>query len=338
MTTTLTTCRICGTHAHHPVYEAREMMFGSREVFRYFQCAACNCLQIEEIPEDVGRFYPSNYYSFNLKSPPPKHGALYCWLQKQRCRTALFGKGFKLNTLLKPYVELPTTLFERSGGITLGEIIGKCGLKDFTARFLDVGCGAHSSWLAALTDLGFHDLIGADPFIPADQQYGNIRIFKREVAHIEGKFDLITLHHSLEHIPDQLSLLKAVHARLARGGTCLVRIPIVSSYAWEKYGTNWVELDAPRHLFLHSVDSIADIGRQAGLELYDVVFDSLPFEFYGSEQYARDIPLNDPRSLWVNPDSNLFTPEEKENFKAMTDKVNAEHRGGRAGFYFRSQS
>ena len=80
------------------------------------------------------------------------------------------------------------------------------------------------------------------------------------------------------------------------------------------------------------------MGRQAGFELYAVVYDSLPLEFYGSEQYARDIPLNDPRSLWINPDSDLFTPEEKENFEAMAVKVNAERRGGRAGFYFRAQS
>jgi SAM-dependent methyltransferase len=314
------------------------MMFGSREVFRYFQCTACGCLQADEITADFGRFYPSDYYSFNLTPPPPKHGALHRWLQKQRCRTALFEKGYKLNTLLKPYVELPTALFEKSGGIPPGEILRKCSLKDFSARFLDVGCGAHSKWLAALAGLGFYNLVGVDPFIPADQQHGNIRIFKRELEGIEGTFDLITLHHSLEHISDQLSLLKAVRARLGKGGTCLVRIPIVPSHAWEKYGTNWVELDAPRHLFLHSVGSITDLGRQAGLELYDVVYDSLSFEFYGSEQYARDIPLNDPRSLWINPDSDLFTPEEKENFEAMAVKVNAERRGGRAGFYLRAIS
>lgn len=338
MNTALKVCRICGTHAHHPVYEAREMMFGSREVFHYFQCTACGCLQREEIPENLGQFYPSNYYSFNLENEPSTHGAIYRWLQKQRCRTVLFEKNFKLNELLKPYIKLPTALHERSGGIPPRELLRKCGLQDFSTRFLDVGCGTHSKWLSVLAGLGFHHLVGADPFIPSDQQHGNVHIFKRELKDIEGRFDLITFHHSLEHIPDQHGLLKAAHARLKKGGTCLVRIPTVSSYAWEKYGTNWVELDAPRHLFLHSVDSITRAARQAGLELYDVVYDALPFEFYGSEQYARDIPLNDPRSLWVNPDSDLFTPEEKMHFDSMALKVNAERSGGRAGFYFRAQS
>ena len=338
MSTTLKTCRICRTHEHHSVYDVREMMFGSREVFRYFQCTACGCLQIEDIPEDLGRYYPSDYYSFNQKTEPPKHGVLYRWLQKQRCRTAIFGRGFKLNALVKPYVELPKELFERKGGVATGAVLKKSGINNFSARFLDVGCGSHSRWLEDLSRLGFHNLNGVDPLIDGDQRYDNIQILNQELDHVEGKFDLITFHHSLEHIPHQLETLHAAHARLQEGGTCLIRIPIVSSLVWEKYGVAWVELDAPRHLFLHSVNSITDIARQAGLELYDVVFDSLPFEFYGSEQYARDIPLNDPRSLWVNPDSDLFTPEEKIEFEAMAVKVNAERRGGRAGFYFRAQS
>lgn len=338
MITQLHTCRICGAEAHHSSCDVREMMFGTREVFRYFQCSACGCLQIAGIPDDLSRFYPPNYYSFSLKPKPPRHGALYRWFQKQRCRTALFGMGFKLNALLKPHIELPTALFNQAGGISTGDVLKKCGITDFSARFLDVGCGTYSHWLTHLAGLGFNNLVGADPFIHADQRHGNVHIFKRELQDIEGKFDLITLHHSLEHMPRQLEVLQAARARLKDGGTCLVRIPIVSSLAWEKYGVNWVELDAPRHLYLHSVDSITDIGRRAGLALTDIVYDALPLEFYGSEQYLRDIPLNDPNSLWVNPDSTLFTPQEKAGFDAMATQANAERCGGRAGFYFRAGS
>lgn len=336
MTANLHMCRICGAQDTHPTYDVREMMFGTREIFHYFQCAACGCLQIDEMPEDLSRFYPPDYYSFSLKPNPPKRNALYRWLQKQRCRTAIFGHGFKLNALLKPHIELPTELFETAGGISTGEVLRKIGVKDFSAHFLDVGCGTYSNWLTHLARLGFHNLAGADPFIEADQHDGDIQIFKRELYEIKGEFDLITLNHSLEHMPRQLEVLQAVRARLKKGGTCLVRIPISSSYVWEKYGVNWVELDAPRHLYLHSVDSITETGRRAGLELCEIVFDSQPFEFYGSEQYSRNIPLNDPRSLWMNPDSDLFSPQEKADFDAMATKVNADRVAGRAGFYFRA--
>lgn len=338
MTSVLPTCRICGTQADHPIYNVREMMFGTREAFNYFQCTACGCLQITAPPVNLGQYYPASYYSFALAPEPTEDGILYKWFQKQRCRTAIFGHGYKLNSLLKNYVKFPKALFKREGGITTGEILRKFNLKSFSARFLDVGCGSYSRWLEHLAQLGFRDLTGVDPFIDADRRHGDTRIYKRALTELEGNFDVITFHHSLEHMPQQLEALHAARERLNPGGTCLVRIPIVSSQVWEQYGVNWVELDAPRHLFLHSVVSITKLGKDAGLELFDVVYDSLPFEFYGSEQYAHDIPLTDSRSLWVNPESDLFSAEEKQSFETMALKANAAGRGGRAGFYFRARS
>ena len=53
-------CRICGGSpgARHV---AREMMYGTREAFGYFECSSCGCLQIAEVPADLARFYPADY-------------------------------------------------------------------------------------------------------------------------------------------------------------------------------------------------------------------------------------------------------------------------------------
>ena len=59
-------CRICGNAEDNRTFEVREMMFGTRETFTYFQCAKCGCLQMVEIPSDMSRYYPPEYYSFNL--------------------------------------------------------------------------------------------------------------------------------------------------------------------------------------------------------------------------------------------------------------------------------
>ena len=61
-------CRICDSPGPHPDYVVREMQFGTREEFPYFQCVSCSCLQIVEIPADMGRHYPADYYSY---TPPP---------------------------------------------------------------------------------------------------------------------------------------------------------------------------------------------------------------------------------------------------------------------------
>lgn len=57
-------CRICGNNKNNKIYQVKEMMFGFRDKFDYFQCATCNCLQISEIPCEISKYYPDNYYSF----------------------------------------------------------------------------------------------------------------------------------------------------------------------------------------------------------------------------------------------------------------------------------
>jgi hypothetical protein len=49
-------CRICTSSGDNKLYKAREMFFGTREQFNYFECSNCSTLQIQNIP-DLQRFY-----------------------------------------------------------------------------------------------------------------------------------------------------------------------------------------------------------------------------------------------------------------------------------------
>ena len=46
----MTRCGVCKNESDNTPYTAREMMYGSREEFPYFQCSACSCLQIADVP------------------------------------------------------------------------------------------------------------------------------------------------------------------------------------------------------------------------------------------------------------------------------------------------
>lgn len=58
-------CRICGDEAEHKIYRVKEMFFGTRQEFTYFECDKCQCIQIMEIPEHLDEFYGNKYYSFS---------------------------------------------------------------------------------------------------------------------------------------------------------------------------------------------------------------------------------------------------------------------------------
>ncbi len=66
------TCQICGSSGDFETYNVLEMFMGTKEPFRYFACPVCECLQIETIPDNLGDYYASSYYSYALPdvSPP----------------------------------------------------------------------------------------------------------------------------------------------------------------------------------------------------------------------------------------------------------------------------
>ncbi len=64
------TCRVCGENGEFNSYLAREMMQDKRDEFEYFVCPNCLCLQIGEVPDNLGDYYGEGYYSFAFCENP----------------------------------------------------------------------------------------------------------------------------------------------------------------------------------------------------------------------------------------------------------------------------
>jgi len=198
-----------------------------------------------------------------------------------------------------------------------------------------VGCGS-GDLLFSLHEMGFKNLLGVDPFIANDIEYaGSVKVLKNELQNIEGEWDLIMFHHSFEHIPDPAKTLRTVFELLKHNGQCLIRIPTVTSYAWKYYGVKWVQLDAPRHFYLHSIESMKALADKAGLEMQAVIYDSSSFQFWGSEQYKKDIPLRDERSYELNPRHSIFSRREISSYAKQAEELNKTSQGDQAIFYLR---
>jgi 2-polyprenyl-3-methyl-5-hydroxy-6-metoxy-1,4-benzoquinol methylase len=310
-------CRICGNGEGNRGFVAREMMLGLRDRFHYQECGRCGALQIDQIPADLGRYYAPPYYAFAPLQDVP---ALRRWLSRRLAAHAL-GAPDPVGALVARVRGVPETLRGiRAAGLGLG------------ARVLDVGSGAGQA-LFQLHAWGFRNLLGVDPYIDRDLDYPNgVRVRRAALDAVDGPFDLITFNHSFEHVPDPNATLAAAAARLAPGGWILVRTPVAAA-SWEEYGADWVELDAPRHLHVHTEASMAVLARAVGLEIRRVVGEAYPLEIWGSEQYRRDIPLADPRSHFPGGEGRVFGRREMRAFRRRAAALNRSGRAGRAAFW-----
>lgn len=321
----MTACRICKNRDGNTVHIASEMMLGLDGEFKYTKCTSCGCLQISEVPEDIAKYYPSDYYSYKKRDKKGffKENALKKFFKRQRSFALSGGEGLA-GRLISKVSTLPSYM----------EWV-KYGRVGPDSEILDVGCGA-GAFLLKLRKEGFTRLTGVDPYIEKDIDYGGgVRVYKRELTDMEGSFDFITFHHSFEHMAEPYSVLKEVR-RLLRDNCCLlIRVPIVSSFIWQRYGVNWVQLDAPRHYFLHTVDSMRVLAKEAGFDIERIVFDSSELQLWGSEQYEQGISLVDKRSYSVDRENSIFSREDIEAFKTKAEELNKKDNGDSAAFYLR---
>jgi SAM-dependent methyltransferase len=310
-------CRICGNSQNNSALRVREMMFGFRDEFNYFECSACGCLQIAEVPDNIGRYYPSDYYSFQQAAPD---SVIRRFARIRRDRYTVFGTGLVGKLLSRRY---QNTTLEVLAARRPGQ----------EARILDVGCGS-GGFLRTLGDLGFKKLFGVDPYISSDIAAGPIRILKKTILDLpdSDRFDFILFNHSLEHMWNQEETLAKASRLLTPEGICIVRMPLKTETIWNLYGTDWMQIDAPRHFYVHTVASFRHLSHQAGLVLQDITFDSTERQFWGSEQYRKDIPLEAENSCGVNPKKSMFSAAQIKQFRQRASELNRIGQGDQAAF------
>jgi SAM-dependent methyltransferase len=216
-------------------------------------------------------------------------------------------------------------------------LVRAAGLRSFDDPILDVGSGPVPERLQQLGAAGFRRLEGIDPMLPADAGVPGIPVRRWTIEEVTGRYALVTFHHSFEHVPEPRATMAAAAAILRPGGTVLIRTPVMGSWFWDRFGVSWWELDAPRHLYVHTAASLRHLAAEVGLTLVHVTHESSFLEILASDQIARDIPWRDPRSYWSAPPG-TFGPAAIAEARETARRINEEGRAGRAAFYFRGAS
>lgn len=91
------------------------------------------------------------------------------------------------------------------------------------------------------------------------------------------EFQIITLWHVLEHLPDIDKDIPALLEYLREDGTLFIAVPNFKSYDAQYYGKFWAAYDVPRHVWHFSRSAIEKIFERHGMELVEVkplIFDA----------------------------------------------------------------
>lgn len=177
---------------------------------------------------------------------------------------------------------------------------------------LDIGAGT-GDFLKFASEKGW-EVSGMEPNIKAAALSlkkgiglkASLEEFKQE------KFDVVTLWHVLEHIPDLEKTTELLRNLVKENGWLIIAVPNFKSYDAQHYGKYWAAYDVPRHLWHFSKNSIIRLFK-ADFQLRKVepmIFDSFYVSLL-SEKYKNGKSFS-LKALWIGFKSNLKAKSTKE--------------------------
>lgn len=247
----------------------------SKEVFSLFYNRAYDLLLTDPVPakENLNNYYLSENYISHTDGKRNFFERIY--------------QGIK-RIALRRKVDL---LFKQNN--TVGTLLDiGCGTGDFLVE------AKKSGWATTGYEPNEHAF--------AKAKAKGITLVKKLSELETHTFDVITLWHVLEHIPNLEEQIVELNRLLKPGGKLIVAVPNYKSYDAVYYKEYWAAFDVPRHLWHFSQSSIPRIFSLFDFtvdELHPMLFDSFYVSLL-SEQYKTG-KRNWGKALFVGLRSNV---------------------------------
>lgn len=176
-------------------------------------------------------------------------------------------------------------------------------------KLLDYGCGA-GDFLAFAKSKNL-DVLGVEPNEKARkialEKVGENSVTNSELKNISEKFDIITLWHVLEHIPNLYEFIEELNSHLNHDGKIFIAVPNHKSFDAKFYKKHWAAYDVPRHLWHFSPESLENLFNSFGMKIekrHALWFDSFYVSLL-SEKYKKST-LGFVRATFIASLSNLL--------------------------------
>lgn len=229
-------CAVCGSREAIPLYRGKDRLHGIGGDFTLVRCPSCRLIYLNPRPtqEGIRRYYPREYEPFQEEASSP----LVRWdhrygLEKLRKAITRWKQGDSI--------------------LDIG-----CATGFFLQTMVEAGWKAYgverdedaAQWARRT---GSHILVGGI----------------EEVSFPENSFDVVTMWNVLEHLHQPLAAVDKIHRLLKKEGLLVIAVPNPSSLDALVFGSLWVGLDVPRHLYVFPIDFLARVLAQKGFRLLE---------------------------------------------------------------------
>jgi len=155
-------------------------------------------------------------------------------------------------------------------------------------RVLDIGCGL--GWLLSALDPEWakYGIEVSDYAASRARRYGDI--FSGPLLdYPDGapRFDLVVMHHVIEHMEDPVGNILKVQELLKPGGNLILGTPDFDSGCARRFGTNYRLLHDPTHISLFSCDSMHRFLRDHGFTISRVDYPYFETRHFTPENLQR---------------------------------------------------
>ena len=248
-------CYSCGSSRYSDFVAAQDDLTGKPGTFTFVRCQDCGlAYQNPRITlEKIKPYYDNEYIAHRKKTD---WGAL----------TWFYNRAMDRHDVQK------------------SRIVGRYVQLDSGSEVLDVGC-AVGTFLQKMrrlynlraTGIDFKDL-RENPSL-RDVEFHCGLFYEQNLE--EGRFDLVTMWHFLEHDYDPARTLAAARKVLKPNGRLIIEVPRLDSVTFRLYRERWPGLQAPQHTVLYSRNTLLRTLKQNGFEIVDyLAYGAFPAYFY----------------------------------------------------------
>lgn len=224
----LDVCSLCGGAADLAFTAVDRNREITAQPFRYRRCRICGAYSLVDVPQDLGRFYPADYYGVRDIAALEERG----WIEEHKVAR------------VRAHVPSGRLVEIGPGGGGFAHAARRAG---YEVSVIEMDERASRN----LREVVGIDAITSD--VPAEAL--------AELPHV----DVIVMWHVIEHLPNPWEVVAASAERLRPGGALVIAAPNPEALQFRLLKSRWAHLDAPRHLVLLPLGTLAERCAAVGL-------------------------------------------------------------------------